>query len=161
MGTGMAFPWQIIHSAELASGAIVEDLKLGLDLAAEGRAPLFCPAAVISSLFPTTIAGTRAQRERWEQGQLGLMATRAIPLLYKSAKQRNLQLMALALDLLVPPLSLLLATLTLAVAIAGFAFLSVGWVLPFAISVGCFVLASLAIIIDCTRMPATFSHCPR
>jgi hypothetical protein len=43
MGTGMAFPWDIIRSAELASGFIVEDLKLGLDLADAGHPPVFCP----------------------------------------------------------------------------------------------------------------------
>ena len=36
MGTGMAFPWEVIQSADLASGAAVEDLKLGLDLAEIG-----------------------------------------------------------------------------------------------------------------------------
>src|SRR5688572_3435370 len=35
-GTGMAFPWQIIRDAPLASGNIVEDMQLGLDLAVAG-----------------------------------------------------------------------------------------------------------------------------
>ena len=43
MGTGMAFPWRVIQDAELATGSIVEDLQLGLDLAASGHAPVFCP----------------------------------------------------------------------------------------------------------------------
>ena len=38
MGTGMAFPWELIRSANLASGSIVEDTKLGLELAS-GRTP--------------------------------------------------------------------------------------------------------------------------
>ena len=33
MGTGMAFPWEFICSASVASGALVEDIKLGLDMA--------------------------------------------------------------------------------------------------------------------------------
>ena len=32
MGTGMAFPWELICSASIASGALVEDIKLGLDM---------------------------------------------------------------------------------------------------------------------------------
>ena len=36
MGTGMAFPWDLIRSAELANMLIMEDLKLGLDFALAG-----------------------------------------------------------------------------------------------------------------------------
>ncbi|MES2182639.1 MAG: glycosyltransferase family 2 protein, partial [Pseudomonadota bacterium] len=32
MGTGMAFPWHTISSADIANGSIVEDMKLGIDL---------------------------------------------------------------------------------------------------------------------------------
>src|SRR5438105_4024860 len=46
MGSGMAFPWTLIRSVELSSGHIVEDLRLGLDLANSGCAPIFCPSAV-------------------------------------------------------------------------------------------------------------------
>ncbi|HEV7136313.1 MAG TPA: glycosyltransferase family 2 protein, partial [Steroidobacteraceae bacterium] len=45
MGTGMAFPWECIARADLASGHIVEDLKLGIELALEGSPALFCPEA--------------------------------------------------------------------------------------------------------------------
>ena len=55
MGTGMAFPWAVIRSANLASGLAVEDLKLGLDLARAGHPPLFCPSAasIASSQRPS------------------------------------------------------------------------------------------------------------
>ena len=52
MGTGMAFPWEVIAKAHLSTGALVEDLKLGLELAADGHPPIFCPAAVVTSEFP-------------------------------------------------------------------------------------------------------------
>ena len=52
MGTGMAFPWELIRSADLAHGSIVEDVKLGLDLAQAGSPPLFCPSAEVKSHFP-------------------------------------------------------------------------------------------------------------
>lgn len=38
MGTGMAFTWPVISQAALASGHIVEDMKLGMDLALAGKA---------------------------------------------------------------------------------------------------------------------------
>jgi len=115
MGSGMAFPWAVIRSVELSSGFIVEDLKLGLDLAKAGHAPIFCPSAVVKSTFPTSAAGSRVQRHRWEQGHLSLILIKAPALIYAAARRRDINLLALALDLAVPPISLfgliLLATL--------------------------------------------------
>ena len=54
MGAGMAFPWKLIRTADLAHPGIVEDLKLGLDLAAAGHPPFFCPTAHVTSQFATT-----------------------------------------------------------------------------------------------------------
>ena len=113
MGTGMAFPWQLIRSSELASGAIVEDLKLGLDLAATGHAPLFCPSAIVTSIFPQSAAGAKAQRQRWEHGHLGLILRRALPLALQGLQHARWHSLALALDLFVPPLSLLVSLLAI------------------------------------------------
>ncbi len=107
MGTGMAFPWKLIRSANLANGHIVEDLKLGLDLAKLGSAPLFYPETMVASTFPSSGEGIRAQRQRWEHGHIGLIRRVAIPLLRHGMTQRDIRLTALSLDLLVPPVSLL------------------------------------------------------
>src|SRR5205085_11222499 len=40
-GSGMAVPWAILRNAPLASGNIVEDMRLGIDLALAGHPPLF------------------------------------------------------------------------------------------------------------------------
>lgn len=107
MGTGMMFPWDVIRSAPLASGHLVEDLKLGLDLAAAGKAPYFFPLVRVSSDFPVTAKGTDSQRQRWVQGHLGMILKTVPRLLFQAISRRNLDLLALTLDLLVPPLSLL------------------------------------------------------
>jgi len=67
-GAGMAFPWDVIRSVELASAEIAEDQKLGPDLTLAGHAPLFCPSAVVTSQFPTSAEGAKTQRQRWEHG---------------------------------------------------------------------------------------------
>ena len=112
MGTGMAFPWPLIAASPLASGHIVEDLKLGIDLACAGAAPLFCPAARVVSEFPSSNDGIRAQRTRWEHGHLGMIVDEAPRLLSRAVRMRSAPLLAMALDLSVPPL----AALTLALA---------------------------------------------
>ncbi|MBC7489103.1 MAG: glycosyltransferase family 2 protein [Glaciimonas sp.] len=107
MGTGMAFSWATISTASLANGNIVEDLKLGMDLARAGNPPLFCPDVLISSTFPMSESGTQTQRTRWEHGHISMMLTEAPPLLFGGLRQRNAGMIALGLDLCVPPLALL------------------------------------------------------
>ena len=107
MGTGMAFPWAAICNADLASGHIVEDMKLGADLARAGTPPLFCPDALVLSAFPGSEEGTRDQRTRWEHGHLSMIFGAVPRMLFDGARGRGSGLLALGLDLLVPPLSLL------------------------------------------------------
>ncbi len=106
-GTGMAFPWSVICSVDLASGHIVEDMKLGLDLTIAGYAPVFCPDARVIGRLPHHDRAAKTQRTRWEHGHLQSIRT-YVPVLLKAALQgRRFDLLALALDLCVPPLSLL------------------------------------------------------
>ena len=108
MGTGMAFPWSTISTANLATGHIVEDLKLGIDLARAGAPPLFCPDAMVTSTFPASNEGIKSQRTRWEHGHLGVILSDGPRLLLESVMTMNISLMALALDLMIPPLALLM-----------------------------------------------------
>jgi glycosyltransferase involved in cell wall biosynthesis len=118
VGSGMVFPWDVICSVDLAGGSIVEDLKLGLDLAAVGHPPLFCPSARISSAFATTSEGADVQRTRWERGHIGTILASGPRLLFMAVAQGNLGLLALTLDMIIPPLSLLTLLLILTVSIA-------------------------------------------
>jgi cellulose synthase/poly-beta-1,6-N-acetylglucosamine synthase-like glycosyltransferase len=107
MGTGMMFPWNAISSVPLASGHLVEDLKLGLDLAETGRAPYFFPFVKVTSIFPTSVKGTESQRQRWVQGHLATIGRFVPRLLTVGLMRGDVNVLVLALDLLVPPLSLL------------------------------------------------------
>jgi len=145
MGTGMAFPWDLIRSAVLASGEIVEDRKLGYDLAAAGHAPLFCTSAVVTSRFPASVEGAKTQRQRWEHGHLGLMVTLVPRLIGRALARGNWGLLALALDLAVPPLALLGLLLMATVALTGLAWALGLSSLPFVISVASFAAFGLAV----------------
>jgi len=107
MGTGMAFPWILLHQANLAHGNMVEDMKLGIDLALQGSSPSFCPGVLVSSEFPIASEITNEQRKRWEHGHLSTIFTETPRLLKAALKQRDIALLFMALDLSVPPLSLL------------------------------------------------------
>lgn len=107
MGTGMAFLWADIISINLASGHIVEDMKLGVDLTRAKKAPIFLPEALVTSIFPPTVEAGNTQRARWEHGHLSVIINEAPGLLFEAVKTRNGQMLALACDLAIPPLAVL------------------------------------------------------
>ncbi|MEP7100972.1 MAG: glycosyltransferase family 2 protein, partial [Burkholderiales bacterium] len=113
MGTGMAFPWALLRDAPLASGHIVEDMQLGLDLATAGAAPMFCPDALVTSVFPSDAGGIAEQRSRWEQGHVAVIAKEGPRALWRAITQRRADLAAMVLDLCVPPLTMLVMLLVL------------------------------------------------
>jgi cellulose synthase/poly-beta-1,6-N-acetylglucosamine synthase-like glycosyltransferase len=117
-GTGMAFPWACIRNASLAAGHIVEDLKIGIELARTGSPPLFCPEAVLTSTFTATVEASQSQRTRWEHGHIDVILSDAPRLLATGVLNMDLKIIAMALDLGVPPLALL-SLLNAAVWIAG------------------------------------------
>ncbi|MBE9119770.1 glycosyltransferase [Tychonema sp. LEGE 07199] len=108
-GTGMAFPWLIIRDVPLASGNIVEDMQMSLDLAIAGHPTVFCPEARVTGCLPQQQEAAKTQRTRWEHGHIQTLLTQTPRLATASIEQQRFDLMAIALDLSVPPLSLLVA----------------------------------------------------
>lgn len=106
-GTGMAFPWSAIVKATLASGNIVEDMQLSIDLAIAGLAPVFEEEAKVIGRLPQQEQAAKSQRTRWEHGHLQTLLTQVPKLLKAAVLKRRFDLLALALDLCIPPLSLL------------------------------------------------------
>lgn len=106
-GTGMAFPWSVLQTVSLASGNIVEDMQLGVDLALAGHTPMFCSAGKVVSDLPEQERSTQIQRTRWEHGHLKTLLTQVPRLLQASFNQKRPELLVMALDLGIPPLSLL------------------------------------------------------
>jgi cellulose synthase/poly-beta-1,6-N-acetylglucosamine synthase-like glycosyltransferase len=107
MGTGMAFPWAMAVTMPLANANIVEDMKMGIELALAGTPPMFCPEALVTSEFPVVDAAVKSQRTRWEHGHLSMILREVPRLLGRALIRLDMQALGLALDLLVPPLALL------------------------------------------------------
>ena len=106
-GSGMAFPWKIARAADLASGHLAEDLKQGLDLALAGHFPIFCPDAVVISDVAPGGQPSLSQRARWEHGTIAAAIEYLPRLLGRMMKAPSPSLLAMALDISVPPLALL------------------------------------------------------
>ncbi len=108
LGSGMAFPWADIADVSIASGEIVEDMKLGIELACEEKGALYLDHARVESRLPSTKEALAKQRERWEHGHLGMIQKFSPPVLKAAWKLKSLPLVGFFLDLIIPPLSLLL-----------------------------------------------------
>lgn len=106
-GTGMALPWALVNRAQVASSNVVEDMQLGIDLAVSGFRTKFVPDAHVNSPLPQQRAAATTQRTRWEHGHLRTLLTQVPRLVTRALATRKLFLLILALDLAIPPLSLL------------------------------------------------------
>ncbi|MFN0024852.1 MAG: glycosyltransferase family 2 protein [Parvularculaceae bacterium] len=123
-GSGAAFPWKLISTRVLATGEIVEDLALTVSLVEVGAAPMLDTGAVVETTLASSASGAATQRARWELGSLRLALRKSGGLMASAVmgKPRN---MLMALDLLVPPLTVLAAVIvcgvvaSLPLAIAG------------------------------------------
>lgn len=145
-GSGMAFPWKVIQQVPLATGEIVEDMKLGLTLTAMGHPPVFCENAIVSSVFPSQEEGVRSQRTRWEHGHLSMMMKEGLPKLLEGLRKRDAQLFFLALDVCIPPLALLVMS-TIALQVPGiFYWLFTSNPLPFIVGTACLLFTTTAVL---------------
>jgi len=118
-GTGMAFPFSLLANRDLGNSRLAEDCALGIALASAGYPPLFVSEARVHSHFPVSQAGSASQRERWEKGHLENIFDLVPGAFVESLRGGKPALAAIALDMAVPPLSLLVLVTALCVILGG------------------------------------------
>lgn len=107
-GSGMAMPWRLIKDAPLAGGHVGEEYQLSIDLAIQGFNTRFLPGVSVHGPLPGRSDVARKQRTRWGHTQLQTMRRHLPRLLHEALRQRRLDLLGLACEVGVPPLSLLM-----------------------------------------------------
>ena len=129
LGAGMAFPCQVFRAVNIASGNLLEDIKLGLDLSIIKYNSVFYPQATVTAYLPSSSSAAKSQKTRWIHGYLQLIQT-YIPILFKQAvHQRRLDLLLSIFDLCIPPLTLLVMIwLGLTISSVIFAVLQASWI---------------------------------
>lgn len=118
-GTGMAFPFSLLRDRDLGNSRLAEDCALGIALATAGHPPLFVSEARVHSHFPVSQTGGESQRQRWEKGHLENIIDLVPGALARSLRDRNFGLAVLAIDMAVPPLSLLVLVTALSAVLGG------------------------------------------
>jgi cellulose synthase/poly-beta-1,6-N-acetylglucosamine synthase-like glycosyltransferase len=152
MGTGMAFPWGVISRTDLNTGNIVEDLELGLNLAAAGTAPMFFPSAIVSSDFPVSQEGQQTQRTRWETGHLRMIWSRIPQLIRQGVMRGRWNLVVLATDAAVPPLTLLSINIGAALLTTSILAAFGGSIVPLSISLAAAVALASSIMLAARKL---------
>ncbi len=143
-GSGMAFPWSLINQVSLAGSKTTDDMQLTVDLALASCTPVFCDSAfVVGRLMKDKDA--LSQRSRWEHGHLEMILIEVPRLVKEFFKQGRLSLLALALDISIPPLSLLIMTWSISMLVTWLAILvGVSWIPAIAVTIaGVFLLSGV------------------
>ena len=97
VGTGMALPRSVIHTADLASGWILEDLKLGLDLGAAGHPPRYsAPLRAWPGVSPHRRGEPIFSAAAGEHGHIMTIVKLAPRMLRIAIARANFSLLALA-----------------------------------------------------------------
>ena len=144
-GSGMAFPWEVLVSVDHPGGNIVEDMAYSIDLALAGVSPKPEMSVRVHSVLPEEREAAQSQRTRWEHGHLDTILRQGPRLLLGFLRTGRPSLLAMLLDLSVPPLSLFV------IAAIGLAALSIGWGVvttfwwPAAIAVGSLIALATAL----------------
>lgn len=143
-GTGMAFPYTALRAVPLASGNIVEDMRLGVDLAVAGYPPRFLLAANVGSELPAGGRAAVVQRTRWEHGHMQTLLSQCPRLVWQAIRQRRPELFGMALELGVPPLSVLALGVITTIVAAVTSWLTGGSIIPLAIISSVTAIATVA-----------------
>ncbi len=104
-GSGMAFPYEVLRKAPPTGAYLVEDMLIGVELARLGHPPGLCPDVTLTSALPSQDDSGRRQRRRWEHGHLETLSKHGPALLRDGLTRQSLPLLAMGLDLMVPPLA--------------------------------------------------------
>jgi cellulose synthase/poly-beta-1,6-N-acetylglucosamine synthase-like glycosyltransferase len=144
-GTGMAMPFDQFRASAGTKSSIVEDLALGLELAAAGNPPMLVSNALVWS-ESSTEQGTLVQRRRWEGGFLSTALRWGFREAAAGIAAGKPRAILAGLDLMVPPLALFAVLNVVALIMAGVLTVALGiawW--PVVVQFGLLLFALFAV----------------
>ncbi|MEO1136329.1 MAG: glycosyltransferase family 2 protein [Pseudomonadota bacterium] len=146
-GAGFAAPWRVLADLDLASGEIVEDLALSMELVKNKAAPVFHAPAIVTSTFPNDEQAQTRQAARWSIGSIRYAAQTAVTSFIEGIGRGRWRQVALALDLMIPPLTVFTAFLLAVNALSLLGWLATGAAAPFALAFVALALTVFSVIL--------------
>lgn len=108
-GNGMCFQASLLKDVPHDAFSLVEDLEYGIRLGKAGHRVVYANEAEVAGEMVSGEQASRSQRHRWEHGRAVMVKTHGWPLFFAALKARSALLLDLAMDVLVPPLSRVVA----------------------------------------------------
>jgi cellulose synthase/poly-beta-1,6-N-acetylglucosamine synthase-like glycosyltransferase len=109
VGNGMLFSRQLIQEHPWDAFTAAEDLEYSLSLRLAGFRPVFAASGLVRGPVPASGRSAQIQRERWEGGRIWVARVAIPKLLRQIVIRRRISLLDAAVDLVVPPIGLLVA----------------------------------------------------
>jgi cellulose synthase/poly-beta-1,6-N-acetylglucosamine synthase-like glycosyltransferase len=106
-GNGICLSTALLREHPHQAVSLVEDVEYGIVLGRAGVRVEYADEVKVKSAMVSSGDAAAPQRRRWELGRFALARRLALPLLGEALAKRSLLLLDLAIDLFVPPLSLL------------------------------------------------------
>jgi cellulose synthase/poly-beta-1,6-N-acetylglucosamine synthase-like glycosyltransferase len=110
-GNGTLFARRVLESVPWDAFTGAEDVEYSVKLRQAGVAPVFGGGAILRSPGPPSDAAAETQRLRWEGGKVHVARTQLPSLVRRGLKERKPLLLDAAVELAIPPLSLLTAVI--------------------------------------------------
>jgi len=112
-GNGMCIAREIAAQFPWNTESLTEDYELHGRLLMAGLRVTFAPEASVLTQLPQSSASVQAQSKRWERGRLETMRSLVPALLRHGLRRRSWSNIDGALELLIPPFSILMAVMLL------------------------------------------------
>jgi cellulose synthase/poly-beta-1,6-N-acetylglucosamine synthase-like glycosyltransferase len=112
-GNGMGFSAKLLREVPHDAHSIVEDLEFGIRLGMSGHRVEYVAEAHVFGEMVSGEGASRSQRARWEAGRAAIAREHLPGLLRRGLNERSGLLLDLAFDVLVPPLTSVVAATVL------------------------------------------------
>jgi cellulose synthase/poly-beta-1,6-N-acetylglucosamine synthase-like glycosyltransferase len=133
-GNGVIFSRQVLAEIGWSSFSSVEDAEQHLQLVLAGHSVEFVPEASVHGDMPDGFRAGRSQQVRWEAGRLALIRRYGLRMVRRILTHRDFRAACALIEVVLPPLSVLVAVQLLAVALA----LALGGTAAVIVSAGAF-----------------------
>ena len=144
-GNGMCFTRAVIERFGWGSFSLTEDVEFHVRLLDAGIHVAYIPAAIVAAEMPTTLGQARTQQARWERGRIDVTRTYAPHLINAFFRHGDAARLDAAMEMMLPPLSLLMGALLCSLALS----LALRWTLGTVLGAILLALFTLHVVTGC------------
>lgn len=117
-GNGMCLTYDCAARFPWSPNSLTEDYELHGRLLSSGLRVAFAPEAIVQTQLPQSLEGGQPQSQRWDSGRLDTMRKQAMPLILQGFRRRSWSCIDGALELIIPPFSILMSLMLVLLALS-------------------------------------------